>query len=80
MPRAPFSALVGLGVHQIEPGRVTTTLTPAEYLYNPLGSVHGGIIATLLDSAMACAVHSTLPAGRGCTTIEIKVNYLRALT
>ncbi len=80
VPRAPFSALVGLGFHQIEPGRVTMTLTPAEYLYNPLGSVHGGIIATLLDSAMACAVHSTLPAGRGCTTIEIKVNYLRALT
>lgn len=80
VPRAPFSALVGLGAREIEPGRATMTLTPAEYLYNPLGSVHGGIIATLLDSAMACAVHSTLPAGRGCTTIEIKVNYLRALT
>ncbi len=51
-----------------------------EYLYNPIGSVHGGALATLLDSVMGCAVHSTLPAGRGYTTLEIKVNYLRAVT
>jgi uncharacterized protein (TIGR00369 family) len=56
------------------------SLLPAEEHYNPIGSVHGGIIATLLDSVMGCAVHSLLPQGRGYTTLEIKVNYLRAVT
>jgi uncharacterized protein (TIGR00369 family) len=55
-------------------------MIPAEYHYNPLGSVHGGILATLLDSVMGCAVHSTLPKGRGYTSLEIKVNYVRAVT
>ena len=50
---------------------------PEEYHYNPLGTVHGGLAATLLDPAMGCAVHSTLPAGAGYTTLEIKVNYIR---
>jgi len=48
--------------------------------YNPLGSVHGGWFATLLDSALGCAVHSALPAGKGYTTLELKVNIVRALT
>jgi uncharacterized protein (TIGR00369 family) len=48
--------------------------------YNPLGSVHGGWIATLLDSCVGCAVHARLPAGKGYTTAELKVNYVRALT
>jgi uncharacterized protein (TIGR00369 family) len=48
--------------------------------YNPLGSVHGGWFATLLDSALGCAVHSTLPAGKAYTTLELKVNIVRALT
>ena len=48
--------------------------------YNPLGTIHGGWIATLLDSAMACAVHSLLPAGKTYATLELKVNYVRALT
>jgi len=48
--------------------------------YNPLGSIHGGIAATLLDSVMGCAIHSTLKAGNGFTTLEIKVNYVRAMT
>jgi uncharacterized protein (TIGR00369 family) len=55
-------------------------LTPAEYHYNPFGAMHGGILATLLDSVMACAVHTTLPKGRGSTSLEIKVNYVRAVT
>ena len=55
-------------------------LTPAEYHYNPIGTVHGGMLATLLDSVMGCAVHTTLPKGRGYTTLEIKVNYVRAVT
>jgi uncharacterized protein (TIGR00369 family) len=49
-------------------------------MYNPLGSVHGGWFATLLDSALGCAVHTTLPAGKGYTTLELKVNIVRALT
>jgi uncharacterized protein (TIGR00369 family) len=52
----------------------------AEYLFNPLGSVHGGSLATLLDSVMGCAVHATLPLGRGYTTLEFKLNFLRAAT
>lgn len=48
--------------------------------YNPLGTVHGGWFCTLLDSALGCAVHTTLPAGKGYTTLELKVNMLRALT
>lgn len=51
-----------------------------EHLFNPLGSVHGGSLATLLDSLMGCAVHSALPLGRGYTTLEFKVNFLRAAT
>ena len=54
-------------------------LRPDESQYNPIGSVHGGIIATVLDSVMGCAVHTKLPVGRGYTTLEIKVNYLRAV-
>jgi uncharacterized protein (TIGR00369 family) len=59
---------------------VVMRLTPAEYHYNPIGTMHGGILATLLDSVMGCAVHSTLPKGRAYTSLEIKVNYVRAVT
>ena len=54
--------------------------TPKKDFYNPLGSVHGGYAATLLDSCVGCAVHSTLPAQTGYTTVELKVNYIRPLT
>lgn len=63
-----------------EPGRVVFQGRPGRAHYNPLGSVHGGWFATLLDSAVACAVHSALPAGRLYTTVELKVNIVRALT
>jgi uncharacterized protein (TIGR00369 family) len=79
-PSPSAAELIGLSVRSVEPGRVRMALTPAEYHYNPIGTVHGGVIATALDTVMACAVQSTLPPGRGCTTLEIKVNYLRALT
>lgn len=80
LPPPPSRELIGFDFEVIEPGRVVLVMTPAEYHYNPLGSVHGGIAATLLDSVMGCAVHSMLPAGRGYTTIEIKVNYLKPMT
>ncbi|MBS0562158.1 MAG: PaaI family thioesterase [Proteobacteria bacterium] len=80
VPPPPVARLIGMDFAAVEHGSVTLRLAPGEHLYNPMGVVHGGMIATLLDSAMGCAVHSTLPAGRGYTTLEIKVNYLRAVT
>ena len=62
-----------------EEGFVVFEGSPTEAVYNPLGFVHGGYAATLLDTVMGCAVHSTLPRGRAYTTLEIKVNYVRAI-
>jgi uncharacterized protein (TIGR00369 family) len=80
IPPPPAVALLDIALAHVEEGLVRMRLTPAEQHYNPLGSVHGGVIATLLDSVMGCAIHSTLPQGRGYTTLELKVNYLRAVT
>ena len=80
LPRPPISALMNFGLAELEEGRAVFTAEPAEYHYNPIGVVHGGLAATLLDSAMGCAVHSVLPAGAGYTTLEIKVNFVRALS
>ena len=79
LPLPPICHLLGFSISEFEEGRVAMRLVPAEYHYNPIGVVHSGVAATLLDSVMGCAVHSTLPAGRGYTTVEIKVNYLRAI-
>ncbi len=64
---------------EIAKGRVVMQFVPREYHYNVIGSVHGGVITTILDTVVACAVHSTLPAGTGYTTLEIKVNFTRAV-
>ncbi len=80
VPAAPIASLVGLSIAEVDDGRVVMRLMPEEYHYNPIGTMHGGILATLLDSVMGCAVHTRLPAGRGYTSLEIKVNYLRAVT
>ncbi len=80
IPRPPISALMNFGLTELSEGHAVFTVEPAEYHYNPIGVVHGGLAATLLDSAMGCAIHSTLPAGVGYTTLEIKVNYIRPLT
>jgi uncharacterized protein (TIGR00369 family) len=80
LPRPPLAALMNFDLVELEEGRAVFAVEPAEYHYNPIGVVHGGLAATLLDSAMGCAVHSTLPAGAGYTTLEIKVNYIRAMT
>ena len=80
LPPPPIAELIGLTMVEASEGRVVFTAEPAEYHYNPLGTVHGGVAATLLDSAMGCVVQSCLPAGTGYTTLEIKVNYLRPLT
>lgn len=70
--------LIGMRFDEIDPGRVVMSLTTRPDFTNPLGTVHGGIAATLLDSVMGCAVHTMLPAGVGYTTLELKVNYIRA--
>lgn len=80
IPPAPIMKLLGFRPVEVEAGHVVFAALPAEYHYNPIGVVHGGFAATLLDSAMGCAVHSTLPAGTGYTTLEVKVNYVRPLT
>ncbi|HKS28716.1 MAG TPA: PaaI family thioesterase [Pyrinomonadaceae bacterium] len=80
LPRPPIGSLMNFQIAELAEGRAVFTVEPAEYHYNPIGVVHGGLAATLLDSAMGCAVHSMLPAGAGYTTLEIKVNYVRAMT
>ncbi|MFC6666347.1 PaaI family thioesterase [Deinococcus radiopugnans] len=63
----------------MQKGKVTFHLRPEEFHYNPIGSVHGGVYATLLDSALGCAIHTMLPAGVGYTTLDLAVKYLRPL-
>ncbi|MBX7218803.1 MAG: PaaI family thioesterase [Blastocatellia bacterium] len=81
LPPPPALQLVGMDIAHIEPDhRITFTFSPAEYHCNPAGVVHGGILTTVLDSAMACTIHAQLPAGTGLTTIELKVNFIRPIT
>ncbi len=77
LPPPPVAQLIGLEVDQVSEGLVTFAFEPAEFHYNPLGTVHGGILTTVLDSAMGCAVHSRLRAGLSYTTLEVKVSFLR---
>lgn len=70
--------MLGMRFDRVELGRIVVSLDTRPDFSNPLGTVHGGIAATMLDSAMGCAVHTTLPAGIGYTTLELKVNYIRA--
>jgi len=78
-PGPPIASLLGMTLAEVEHGRAVFTLTPDESMFNPIGAVHGGIVCTLLDSALGCALHTTLPAGRGYTSVEIKVSYLKAV-
>jgi uncharacterized protein (TIGR00369 family) len=79
VPPPPIALLLGMRLVEVGRGQAVFTLDVGEHLYNPIGSVHGGICGTLLDSAMGCAVHSTLPQGKGYTTLELKVNLVKAL-
>lgn len=80
VPPPPIARLLGMDLVEVEDGHAVFALTPAEQHYNPIAVVHGGIALTMLDSAMGCAVHTLLPPGRGYTTLEVKVNMVRALT
>ncbi len=77
---APIAHLLNMRLIEVENGRSLFTAVPAEYHYNPIGVVHAGFAATLIDSAMGCAVHTTLPAGAGYTTLEFKIHLVRAIT
>jgi uncharacterized protein (TIGR00369 family) len=80
LPPPPIASLLNFELVELSEGHAIFAVEPKEYHYNPIGVVHGGLAATLLDSAMGCAVHSTLPAGAGYTTLEIKVNFVRPIT
>jgi uncharacterized protein (TIGR00369 family) len=79
LPPPPLVALLGFRLVEVESGRVVFAGTPAETFYNGLGVAHGGYAATMLDSALGCAINSTMPPGRLFTTLELKINYTRPL-
>jgi uncharacterized protein (TIGR00369 family) len=77
LPPPPIAMLVRMSVLDLEGGRVEFGCELDESVYNPIGVVHGGLVSTLLDTVVGCAVHTTLPQGVGYTSIELKVSYLR---
>jgi len=79
-PIAPIAQTVGFNLIEVEEGRVVFDGTPTRAVYNPLGTVHGGWMATILDSACGCVVHSMLKPGQTYTTLELKTVFHRALT
>jgi uncharacterized protein (TIGR00369 family) len=80
VPPPPIIALMNMRLVSVSPGNAVFECEPDESHYNPIGAVHGGFACTALDSAAGCAVQTTLPAGTGYTSLEIKVSYLRALS
>jgi uncharacterized protein (TIGR00369 family) len=76
-PAPPFSEISDAWLVEVAEGRIVFEAKPSARFYNPMGTVHGGWISTVLDSAMGCAVHSMLKAGQGYTTVELKVNFVR---
>lgn len=80
LPPPPIAELMGFRGVEAEPGRAVFEMEPGPQHYNPIGSVHGGVAMTLLDSAMGVAVHSLLEPGGRYTTLEVKTNFVRAIT
>ena len=80
IPQPPIGQRVNFHLIEAEKGRVVFEGHPARDLYNPIGSVHGGFAATLLDSCTGCAIFTTLTKGETWTTLELKVNYVRAIS
>jgi uncharacterized protein (TIGR00369 family) len=80
LPPAPIGDTLDFVPIHMEPGVAVFQGRPRHRHYNPLGTVHGGWFAALLDSALGCAVHTALPAGKAFTTLELKINIVRALT
>lgn len=79
LPGPPIASLMQMELVEVSEGSATFICTPDDSHFNPIGTVHGGYACTVLDSALGCAVQSTLPAGTGYTSIEIKINYLRPI-
>jgi uncharacterized protein (TIGR00369 family) len=80
LPAPPIARLLDFSIVEVQDGRALFAMEPAEWMYNPIGSVHGGVAATILDSCMGCAVHTTLEAGVGYTTADLQVRYIRAMS
>lgn len=80
IPPPPMAILMNMEIQSVEKGRVAFAAMPGEEHYNPHGTVHGGYAATLFDTALGCAVHSTLEKGYGYSTLELHVNFVRAIT
>ncbi|MET7600238.1 PaaI family thioesterase [Streptomyces sp. NPDC004082] len=80
LPAPPIAATLGMRLEEVEHGRAVFSLIPGEEHYNPIGSVHGGVYATLLDSAAGCAVQSVLPPAMGYTSLDLTVKFLRPVT
>jgi uncharacterized protein (TIGR00369 family) len=78
-PAPPFSEACDIWPTEVAAGKIVFEARPSARFYNPLGTIHGGWISTVLDSAMACAVHSLLKPGQGYTTVEMKINFVRPL-
>lgn len=80
IPPPPISRLMGFTLVEVREGYAAFECEPAEFHYNPIGAVHGGLACTLLDSALGCAGHTILPAGVGYTSVDLNVRYLRPIT
>jgi uncharacterized protein (TIGR00369 family) len=79
-PPPPAVALLDMSLDEVERGRTVFSIVADELFENPMGTMHGGIVATLVDTAMGCAISSTLPADAGFTTLELSTNFVRAIT
>lgn len=77
LPQPPIAYLLHSRITGVTPGSATFICHPDESMYNPIGTIHGGVVCTLLDSVLGCAVHSTLPAGYSYTSIDTNVQFLR---
>jgi uncharacterized protein (TIGR00369 family) len=80
LPGPPIASTLDFAATEVAEGRVVFVCTPGEHHYNPIGSVHGGLYATLADSAAACAIHTTLPKGMAYTTLDLSIRLLRPIT
>jgi uncharacterized protein (TIGR00369 family) len=80
LARPPMASVFDFAMTEVEVGRVTFECTPDESAYNPIGMVHGGLVCTLADSVLGCAVHTTLDAGVAYTSVDLNVSYLRPVT
>jgi uncharacterized protein (TIGR00369 family) len=80
VPQPPICHTLGFRLAEVAPGFALFTMTPAFSHYNAIGTVHGGVASTLLDSCMSCAIQTHLEKGQGYTTLELKVNFVRPIT